>query len=83
MIARRLRLAFLNVQAAKEALPVIIDIMAVELKWSKAEQKKQYDDAMEFLETEMGENINRLSKNKGGFKLSKEDLENYRKRYLF
>lgn len=39
MIARRLRLAFLNVQAAQEALPVIVDIMGEELKWSKDEKE--------------------------------------------
>ncbi len=39
MIARRLRLAFLNVQAAHEALPGIIDIMAEELKWTKEEKE--------------------------------------------
>ena len=39
MIARRLRLAFLNVQAAQEALPGIIDIMAEELNWSKDEKQ--------------------------------------------
>lgn len=38
MIARRLRLAFLNVQAASEALPNIVDIMAEELKWNDAEK---------------------------------------------
>lgn len=39
MIARRMRLAFLNSQAALEALPGIIDIMAEELGWSEAEKK--------------------------------------------
>lgn len=39
VLARRTRLAFLNVQAAEEALPVIVDIMAEELKWSKGEKK--------------------------------------------
>jgi glycerol-3-phosphate dehydrogenase len=33
VIARRMRLAFLNAQAALEALPKVIDIMADELKW--------------------------------------------------
>lgn len=37
MIARRLRLAFLNVQAAQEALPDIINIMAEELGWNEGE----------------------------------------------
>lgn len=39
VIARRLRLAFLNVQAAEEALPEIVQIMAEELCWNKNEQK--------------------------------------------
>ncbi|XP_032045975.1 glycerol-3-phosphate dehydrogenase, mitochondrial isoform X2 [Aythya fuligula] len=39
MISRRTRLAFLNVQAAEEALPRIVDIMGKELNWS--EQKKK------------------------------------------
>lgn len=39
MIARRLRLSFLNVQAASEALPHIADLMAEELKWSKEEKE--------------------------------------------
>lgn len=36
MIARRLRLAFLNVQAAEEALPMIVKIMGEELNWSES-----------------------------------------------
>ena len=39
VIARRTRLAFLNVPATEEALPRIVEIMAQELKWSKAKQK--------------------------------------------
>lgn len=39
VIARRLRLAFLNVQAAQEALPTIVDILAEELKWSNDVKK--------------------------------------------
>ena len=35
VIARRTRLAFLNVQAADEALPRIVEIMAKELGWKK------------------------------------------------
>ena len=35
VLARRTRLAFLNVQAAHEALPRIVDIMTAELKWDK------------------------------------------------
>lgn len=42
VIARRLRLAFLNAQAAEEALPTIVNIMAEELKWSDKEKKVIY-----------------------------------------
>jgi len=43
VIARRTRLAFLNAQAAEESLPMIVDIMAEELKWSKAEKQVRAD----------------------------------------
>ena len=39
VIARRTSLAFLNSQAAEEALPIIIEIMGKELSWSKEEKK--------------------------------------------
>jgi glycerol-3-phosphate dehydrogenase len=54
VIARRLRISFLNVTACEEALEKIVKIMAEELKWSKAEQKKQIQEALQFLENEMG-----------------------------
>lgn len=34
-----IRLAFLNVQAAEDALPRIVEIMGTQLQWSKAEKK--------------------------------------------
>jgi len=39
VLARRLRLAFINVHAAEEALPRVIEIMARELGWSTQKQK--------------------------------------------
>ena len=39
VVARRTRLAFLNVAAANEALPVIVDIMGRELGWSSEKCK--------------------------------------------
>lgn len=39
MIARRIRLAFLNVEAAQEALPDIINIMGEELGWDEKEKE--------------------------------------------
>ncbi|KAK4575260.1 mitochondrial glycerol-3-phosphate dehydrogenase [Recurvomyces mirabilis] len=49
VFARRTRLAFLNAQAALEALPKILDIMTEEKKWSKARQEKEWKDAISFL----------------------------------
>lgn len=42
VIGRRLRLAFLNTQAAGEALPTVVNIMAEEYKWSEGEKKVRY-----------------------------------------
>eukprot|EP00731_Ephydatia_muelleri_P019945 Em0012g770a len=50
VMARRTRLAFLNVQAADEALPKIVEIMGNELKWTKAQRQAQMDDARQYLE---------------------------------
>ena len=49
VIARRTRLAFLNAQAALEALPDVIDLMAKELKWSKKRQDVEWRNAVQFL----------------------------------
>jgi len=54
VIARRLRLAFLNTLAAEEALPSIVEIMASELKWDKTEKAKQLEAAQKFIDDEMG-----------------------------
>ena len=51
VLARRTRLAFLNAQAALEALPRIVKIMAEELNWNEARQKKEMDEAITFLQT--------------------------------
>ena len=45
VLARRTRLAFLNAQAALEALPRIIDIMAGELKWDRKRQDAEWKES--------------------------------------
>jgi glycerol-3-phosphate dehydrogenase len=45
VLARRTRLAFLNAQAALEALPKVIDIMAGELKWDKQRKEVEWRDS--------------------------------------
>ncbi|KAF7547298.1 hypothetical protein G7046_g9048 [Stylonectria norvegica] len=51
VLARRTRLAFLNAQAALEALPKVIDIMAEELSWDKKRQEVEWKDTVAFLES--------------------------------
>ncbi|XP_045486360.1 glycerol-3-phosphate dehydrogenase, mitochondrial isoform X1 [Pieris rapae] len=81
MIARRLRLAFLNVQAAAEALPGIIDIMAEELKWNESEKQRQMKMAADFLANEMGQMVNRASRDKIPINLNKDEIQTYIKRF--
>lgn len=54
VIARRTRLGFLNVQAADEALPRIVQIMAKELDWSQERSTAELEAARKFLYHEMG-----------------------------
>jgi glycerol-3-phosphate dehydrogenase len=49
VIARRTRLAFLNAQAALEALPMVIDLMAEELKWDSKRKEVEWKDSVAFL----------------------------------
>ncbi|KAK3371436.1 FAD dependent oxidoreductase-domain-containing protein [Lasiosphaeria ovina] len=51
VLARRTRLAFLNAQAALEALPTVIDVMAEELKWDRKRQDVEWRDTVAFLES--------------------------------
>ncbi|CAB3366086.1 Hypothetical predicted protein [Cloeon dipterum] len=81
VIARRLRLAFLNVQAAQEALPTIVDLMGEELGWNANEKKAQFEMALKFLQLEMGQNVNRASRDKIPINLSKNEVQMYIKRF--
>ncbi|KAF2840755.1 DAO-domain-containing protein [Patellaria atrata CBS 101060] len=49
VLARRTRLAFLNAQAALEALPGVIDMMAEELGWDKKRRGREWKEAVRFL----------------------------------
>ncbi|OJD20489.1 hypothetical protein ACJ73_08175 [Blastomyces percursus] len=67
VLARRTRLAFLNAQAALEALPTIIDIMAEELKWDSKRKNVEWNDTVKFL-LSMGLPSSRLG-------VTREDIE--------
>jgi len=51
VLARRTRLAFLNAQAALEAAPRVIDIMAGELGWDNNRKDVEWRDTVAFLES--------------------------------
>ena len=51
VIARRIRLSFLNAQAAAEALPRVVDIMAEELNWSTAHKQDELARTTLFLQS--------------------------------
>lgn len=54
VLARRTRIAFVNVHASFEALPRIVELMAEELKWDKKRKQVEYDRAVTYLKQEMG-----------------------------
>ena len=49
VLARRTRLSFLNAQAALEALPKVIDLMAEELGWDNKRKDVEWKDTVTFL----------------------------------
>ncbi|KAI8981427.1 FAD dependent oxidoreductase-domain-containing protein [Pilobolus umbonatus] len=51
VLARRTRLAFLNAEAALQALPKVIEIMSKELDWSPTRQEEEWKNAVLFLTT--------------------------------
>ncbi|KAL8130608.1 hypothetical protein V2J09_019763 [Rumex salicifolius] len=50
-IARRCRLAFLDTDAARRALPRVVEILAKEHQWDKSRKQQELDKAIAFLET--------------------------------
>jgi len=51
VISRRLRLSFLSAQAAFEALPRVVDIMAEELNWNAARKQQEMTRTTRFLQS--------------------------------
>ena len=81
VIARRLRLSFLNVQAAEEALPVVVQIMGDELGWDKQERDRQTEEATVFLRSQMGKDVNKASQDNIPVSLTKAEIAEYVKRF--
>ncbi|ODH46538.1 hypothetical protein GX48_07376 [Paracoccidioides brasiliensis] len=49
ILARRTRLAFVDTNAALQALPGLIDLMAEEMKWSDEKKEREWTDTIRFL----------------------------------
>ena len=97
VIVLRLRISFLNVAAAEECLPKVqqlnilhsfnilfvkvLEIMAEELGWSEAEQLKQKEEALSFLRTQMGKDLNKASRDSIPVSLTKAEIAEYVNRF--
>ncbi|XP_069472516.1 glycerol-3-phosphate dehydrogenase, mitochondrial isoform X2 [Ambystoma mexicanum] len=82
VISRRTRLAFLNAQAAEEALPRIVDIMGKELNWSDEKKKEELETAKTFLYYEMGSKArSEQLTDRSEINLTPSDVDRYKKRF--
>ncbi|XP_076459057.1 glycerol-3-phosphate dehydrogenase, mitochondrial-like isoform X2 [Babylonia areolata] len=79
VLARRTRLAFTNVYAAREALPRIVEIMGQELGWDEEKKKEEMEHADLFLRREMGLDIKRTAEIK--LNITKDEINQYVKRF--
>ncbi|XP_044165114.1 glycerol-3-phosphate dehydrogenase, mitochondrial-like isoform X2 [Acropora millepora] len=78
-LARRTRLAFLNAQAAADAIPKIADIMGKELQWSKAKKQAEIEEAQEFLGAmglDVQEHVRRVEVN-----FSDKEIQEYERKF--
>ncbi|XP_067843540.1 glycerol-3-phosphate dehydrogenase, mitochondrial isoform X2 [Heptranchias perlo] len=81
IIARRTRLAFLNVQAAEDALPRIVEIMATEMNWSEKRIKDELKAAQQFLYYEMGYKVRSDQLANTEINLSPLEVDRFKKRF--
>ncbi|XP_041056967.1 glycerol-3-phosphate dehydrogenase, mitochondrial [Carcharodon carcharias] len=81
IIARRTRLAFVNVQAAEEALPRIVEIMAAELNWCEKRMQDELKAVQQFLYHEMGYKARSDQLTNTEINLLPSDVDRYTKRF--
>lgn len=82
VLARRTRLAFLNAQAALEALPTVIDLMAEELQWDRKRQAAEWRDTVQFLAS-MGLAKSKLGVSRGDVESGKAGEYDEHERHLY
>ncbi|XP_078259988.1 glycerol-3-phosphate dehydrogenase, mitochondrial [Rhinoraja longicauda] len=81
ILARRTRLSYLNVRAAEDALPRIVEIMAAEFNWSEKRIKDELTAAQQFLYYEMGYKVRSDQLTNTEINLSPSDVDRYKKRF--
>ncbi|CAJ0574349.1 unnamed protein product, partial [Mesorhabditis spiculigera] len=81
VIARRLRIAFLNTYAAHEVLPEVVRIMAEELGWNSSEQRRQLEIAREFIDREMGQEARAQAVSNVALNLTREEMQQAKERF--
>ncbi|KAH7714276.1 Protein T25G3.4 [Aphelenchoides avenae] len=81
VLARRLRLAFLNTYAAHEVAEKVVQIMAHELKWSSAECRKQLEAARRFIDHEMGQEARSQALSEIPINLTREEMQQAKERF--
>ncbi|RUS91130.1 hypothetical protein EGW08_001155 [Elysia chlorotica] len=81
VIARRTRLSFINVHAAQEALPRVIEMMAEELNWDEKRQQEELAHAERYLRAEMGLDIKRLTEKDVPLNFNKDEINNFVRRF--
>ncbi|BFZ21890.1 hypothetical protein BsWGS_24929 [Bradybaena similaris] len=81
VIARRTRLSFINVHAAQEALPRVIEIMAAELGWNENRKQEELVQAECYLRTEMGLDIKSVNEKDVQLDFTKDEINHYVRRF--
>ncbi|KAE9546879.1 hypothetical protein FO519_009909, partial [Halicephalobus sp. NKZ332] len=81
VIARRMRLSFLNTYAAHEVLEKVVQIMGRELNWSSAECRRQLENARNFINREMGQEARMQSVSEVPLNLTKEEMQTAKDRF--
>ena len=51
------------------------------MKWTPAEKQRQLEDAIKFLKTQMGKDVNRTSRENIPINLTKDEMSKYVKRF--
>uniref|UniRef100_A0A914M0U5 Glycerol-3-phosphate dehydrogenase n=1 Tax=Meloidogyne incognita TaxID=6306 RepID=A0A914M0U5_MELIC len=81
VIARRLRIAFLNTYAAHEVLDLVVQIMAKRLNWSRKEMERQLQMARDFINNEMGQEARMQSMSSVPLNLTREEMQAAKERF--